>query len=92
MPDAGVEGCVFSAQGDFLAIATSSKTFFYERSGDTFTAVANVASGNRGNFHPSGNFYITGSGQIYKKNSASSWTAQGSALTAGNAAAFSPYV
>lgn len=92
LPDSSVKGCAFSAQGDFLAIATLTKTFFYERSSDTFTAVANVNSGERGNFHPSGNFYITGSGQIYKKNSASSWTAQGSALTAGATAAFSPYV
>jgi hypothetical protein len=93
LPDDSVYGCAFSAQGDFLAIATDSKTFFYERSSDTFTSVANVSGGKRGNFHPSGNFYITGSGQIYKKNSASSWTAVGTALnTSAQAAAFSPYV
>jgi hypothetical protein len=92
LPDASVRGCTFSAQGDFLAIATSSKTFFYERSGDTFTNVANVTSGQRGGFHPSGNFYITGSGQIYRKINATTWTAQGTALTAGSAAAFSPYI
>jgi hypothetical protein len=93
LPDAAVAGCSFSAQGDFLAIATNSKTFFYERSSDTFTATANVTGGYRGNFHPSGNWYITGSGQIYKKNSASSWTAVGTAInTSAQAAAFSPYV
>lgn len=92
LPDSSVFGCTFSAQGDFLAIATSSKTFFYERSGDTFTSVANVTGGNRGGFHPSGNFYITGSGQIYRKINATTWTAQGTALTAGIGAAFSPYI
>jgi Tol biopolymer transport system component len=92
LPDNSVDGCAFSAQGDFLAIATSSKTFFYERSGDTFTSVANVTGGRRGGFHPSGNFYITGSGQIYRKVNATTWTAQGTAITAGNAAAFSPYI
>jgi hypothetical protein len=93
LPDDSVVGCAFSAQGDFLAIATTAKTFFYERSSDTFTSVANVTGGYRGNFHPTGNWYITGSGQIYKKNSASSWSAVGSALqTNGRAAAFSPYI
>jgi hypothetical protein len=92
LPDNSVFGCAFSAQGDFLAIATFSKTFFYLRSGDTFTRVANVTGGGRGGFHPSGNFYITGSGQIYRKVNATTWTAQGTAITAGNAAAFSPYI
>jgi hypothetical protein len=91
LPDDSVYGCAFSAQGDFLAIATSSKTFFYERTGDTFTSVANIASGYRGNFHPSGNWYITGRGAIYKKNSASSWTLVKS-LGFYTAAAFSPYI
>jgi WD40 repeat protein len=93
LPDNLVYGCSFSAQGDFLAISTDSKTFFYERSGDTFTSVANIASGRIGNFHPSGNWYITGVGAIYKKNSASSWTLAKSALqTDGRAAAFSPNI
>jgi hypothetical protein len=93
LPDSSVSGCTFSAQGDFLAIATTSKTFFYERTGDTFTSVANIASSGRGNFHPSGNWYITGAGAIYKKNSASSWTLAKSALqTSAGTAAFSPYI
>jgi hypothetical protein len=98
LPDDFVYGCAFSAQGDFLAIATLNKTFFYERVGDTFTNVANVtastpSAGLRGNFHPSGNFYITGSGRIYRKNSASSWTAVGSQLQSfGRCAAFSPSI
>jgi len=93
LPDAGVVACIFSAQGDLLALATGSKTFFYERAGDTFTNVANVSGGERGGFHPSGNFYITGSGQIYRKNSASSWSAVGSALQSnGVCSAFSPYI
>jgi len=105
LPDDSVRGCAFSAQGDFLAIATGNKTFFYERTADTFTNVATAAifipstglfssdAGRRGGFHPSGNFYITGRGQIFRKNSASSWSAVGSALqSSGACAAFSPYI
>lgn len=93
LPDGFVAACSFNAQGDFLAIATSNKTFFYERINDTFTSVANVSGGGAGNFHPSGNFYITGNSQIYRKVSASSWTALGSTLQAGSdACAFSPYI
>jgi hypothetical protein len=93
LPDNSVVGCAFSAQGDFLAIATSFKTFFYERSGDTFISVGNVTGGRKGNFHPSGNWYITGSSQIYRKNSATSWTALGSVFSVyEQAAAFSPYI
>ncbi len=68
LPDSTVYGCAWSADGDSLAIATHSKTFFYERSGDTFTSVFNVNGGYRGNFHPSGNFYVTGNGSIFRKN------------------------
>jgi hypothetical protein len=91
LPDNTVHGCTFSHQGDFLAIGTSSKTFFYQRSGDTFTSVANVTGGYRGSFHPSGDFYLTGSGVLYRKNSPSSWS-QVTTITAGIAATFSPLI
>lgn len=91
-PTGSIAGCAFNFQGDLLAIASTTTTFFYARSGDTFSFGASVSGGNRGGFDPSGNFYITGSGQIYKKRTASSWVAQGSAIAAANAAAFSPFV
>ena len=91
LPDSSVFGCKFSHQGDFLAISTSAKTFFYQRSGDTFTSVANVTGGLRGSFHPSGDFYLTGSGILYRKNSPSNWS-QVTTITAGNAATFSPLI
>jgi len=90
-PDGSVKGCRFSAQGDMLAICTSGKTFMYSRSADTFTYEATLTGGDRGNFHPSGNYYIDGSGKIFKKNSASSWT-NIQTLTAGECAAFSPAI
>jgi WD40 repeat protein len=90
-PDASVRGCRFSAQGDMLAICTSSNTFMYSRSADTFTYEATLTGGDRGGFHPSGNYYIDGSGKIFKKNSASSWT-NIQTVTAGECAAFSPAI
>ena len=90
-PDASVRGCSFSAQGDMLAICTSSNTFMYSRSSDTFTYEATLSGGDRGGFHPSGNYYIDGNGKIFKKNSASSWT-NIQTITAGNCAAFSPAI
>lgn len=96
LPDNAVYGCAWSADGNSLAIATYAKTFFYERSGDAFTSVFNVTGGYRGNFHPSGNFYVCGSGQIYRKASASSWTLTTTIFqttTSYNyATAFSPYI
>lgn len=91
-PDNNIEGCIFNAQSDFLAIATNSKTFFFERNADLFFYKSAVVGGYRGSFHPSGNFYITGSGQIYRKVNSDTWTPQGTALTAGQAATFSPYI
>jgi WD40 repeat protein len=90
-PDSSVSGCCFSAQGDMLAICTSGKTFMYSRSADTFTYEATLTGGERGGFHPSGNYYIDGSGKIFKKNSASSWT-NIQTVTAGECAAFSPAI
>ena len=90
-PNANVSGCSFSAQGDMLAICTSGDTFMYSRSGDTFTYEATLSGGGRGGFHPSGNYYIDGSGNIFKKNSASSWT-NIQTITAGYCAAFSPAI
>jgi hypothetical protein len=90
-PDDSVRGCSFSAQGDMLAICTGSDTFLYSRSGDTFTYAATLSGGERGGFHPSGNHYIDGSGKIFRKNSASSWTNIQN-ITAGNCAAFSPAI
>jgi WD40 repeat protein len=92
LPAAALRGCAFDPAGEILALATSGTTVFYERSSDTFTNVATISNGgNRGNFHPTGNYYITGNGRIYKKNSASSWT-ELTQITAGNTAAFSPTV
>jgi len=90
-PGASVKGCRFSAQGDMLAICTAGDTFMYSRSGDTFTHETTLAEGDRGGFHPSGNYYICGNGKIFKKNSASSWT-NIQTITAGECAAFSPAI
>lgn len=91
-PTDNLTGCAFDPSGDILAISTSgAETFIYSRSSDTFTYEATLASGKRGGFHASGNYYISGSGIIYRKNSASSWT-QLTIVTAGNCAAFSPAI
>jgi hypothetical protein len=80
-------------------------TVIYERSGDTFTYRAKLssppsgfnqdnASGGVGSFHPNGNYYLTGGGWIYKKNSATSWTIVNKLISQlfpyGRCAAFSP--
>jgi WD40 repeat protein len=83
----------WSADGNLLAIADSNNnsgsfedgtTYIYERIGDTFTERASLPYGQRGNFDPSGQFYITGGsrnaqgGRIYKRGSTlTSWTAYG---------------
>lgn len=94
-PDDFVYGCAFDPAGSVLAIATLSKTFFYIRTGDAFAHAATISvsgDGERGGFHPSGNFYITGGGRIYRKGAtAASWTFVTS-VTAGDCSAFSPYV
>ena len=94
-PDSSVFGCTFDPSGAVLAIASSVKTFFYNRTGDAFAHAATISDtgdGDRGGFHPSGNFYITGGGRIYRKGAtAASWTFVTS-VTAGDCAAFSPYV
>jgi WD40 repeat protein len=94
-PDNSVRGCAFDSAGSVLAIATAAKTFFYIRTGDAFAHAATISvsgDGQRGSFHPSGSFYITGGGRIYRKGAtAASWTFVTS-VTAVNCAAFSPYV
>jgi WD40 repeat protein len=90
-PTNSLNGCAFDPAGDILAIATGTQTFIYSRSSDTFTYETTLGAGGRGGFHPSGNYYITGAGTIYRKNSASSWT-QLTSVTGGNCAAFSPAI
>ena len=90
-PTDSLSGCVFDPSGNMLAVSTDTQTFLYSRSSDTFTYETTLAAGMRGGFHPSGNYYIAGAGTIYRKNSASSWTAA-QTLTAGNCAAFSPSI
>ena len=90
-PTDSLAGCVFDPSGNMLAVSTDTQTFLYSRSGDTFTYETTLAAGMRGGFHPSGNYYIAGAGTIYRKNSASSWTAA-QTITAGNCAAFSPAI
>lgn len=90
LPSNNILGCCFSPQGDVLAIAGGNGTFFYERTGDVFTSVANIPNSGQGNFHPSGNFYITNGGVIYKKNSLTNWVIE---YTLGlTAASFSPFI
>jgi len=88
-------GAAWSSDGTLLAISSNNtQTLIYQRSGDAFTSVATLTGGYRGGFHPSGEYYITGSGQVYKKGStATSWTAQGSTVNSSmQASGFSPYL
>jgi hypothetical protein len=91
MPTNDLNGCAFDPLGNMLALSTDTQTFLYSRSSDTFTHEATLTGGDRGGFHPIGNYYITGSGTIYRKNSASSWTSI-KTITAGTCAAFSPAI
>jgi hypothetical protein len=94
-PDDNVVGCAFDPAGLVLAIATAAKTFFYIRTGDSFAHAATISgslAGGRGGFHPSGNFYITGNGRIYRKGAtAADWTIV-TTVTGLYAAAFSPAI
>ena len=85
------EGCAWSPDGAWLALASSAQTYFSSRNGDVFTAGSVVTGGYRGNFHPSNNYYVCGTGQVYRKTS-NAWVLSTqidiSAYSA--AAAFSP--
>lgn len=93
LPDDNKLGCCFNQQGDMLAIAEGigDETYLYSRSSDTFTHEATITGREQGAFSPDGNYYLCGSGQIYKKNSVSNWTLQ-TTITGGNGAAWSPSI
>jgi hypothetical protein len=59
----------------FVSATAPNSSFLYERSGDSFTHRATITNSYNygGGFHPSGNFFITGGGNIYRKITASNW-------------------
>jgi hypothetical protein len=94
LPDAvPTDGAIsWSSDSTMVAVATTAKTFIYERSGDTFTHRATLSAsgdGYKGGFHPSGNHYVTGGARVYKKNSVSSWTLYSALNTFGGSISFS---
>jgi len=92
--DTDINGIAWSPDSSMLAVATTAKTFFYEKSSDTFTyraALSGSGDGFAGSWHPSGNYYITGDGRLYRKVSPSSYTfLQQVGGNNGRAATFSP--
>ncbi len=74
-PNNTVAHLAWAYDDSFVAASISSSAFLYERSGDTFTHRATITNSynNFGGFHPSGNFFITGGGNIYRKITASNW-------------------
>jgi hypothetical protein len=74
-PDATIEHIAWAFDDSFVAASTTSKAFLYERSGDSFTHRITITNSFNysGGFHPSGNFFITGNGNIYRKITASNW-------------------
>lgn len=80
LPSGSAHYISWSFDNSLLAIADGSETLIYERSGDTFThrvtfdSISRSHNGYIGSFHPNGNYYITGGGNVYRKVTASSWT------------------
>jgi WD40 repeat protein len=91
-------GLAWSADGTWLAAASSSGTILYKFDGATLTAQASLSGGYAGSFHPLGTQYITGSGLIYKKSTDTVWPLAlnlGSSpysLSSAYASAFSPLI
>jgi hypothetical protein len=74
-PDSQVTHITWAFDDSFVAASTATTAFLYERSADTFTHRATITNSynTSGGFHPSGNFFITGGGNIYRKITASNW-------------------